>query len=124
MKVRGFNHLAIQTLDLEASIHFYRDVLGLIQDDTVDSGESSSTNFFVPDGSFVELLCTRAPRSAGAGSTVDHIAFDVDDVEAAERALRQLDDLAEIAAPSGVESLVAARDITLTSSKPKKTGSL
>lgn len=89
MKVRGFNHLAIQTLDLEASIHFYRDVLGLIQDDTVDSGESSSTNFFVPDGSFVELLCTRAPRSAGAGSTVDHIAFDVDDVEAAERALRQ-----------------------------------
>jgi catechol 2,3-dioxygenase-like lactoylglutathione lyase family enzyme len=89
VKVRGFNHLAIQTLDLEASILFYRDVLGFILEDSVDAGEFTSTNLVVPDGSFVELVSLHKPGPGRPGNIVDHIAFDVDDVEAAERALIQ-----------------------------------
>ena len=90
MNVRGFNHIAIQTHDLPASILFYRDVLGFAQQETVDAGGFSSTNLVFPGG-FVELVCmheTAEPCGDRLGETVHHIAFDVEDVDAAERSLR------------------------------------
>jgi catechol 2,3-dioxygenase-like lactoylglutathione lyase family enzyme len=91
MNVRGFNHIAIQTLDLPASIRFYGDLLGFTLQDTADAGEFSSTNLVFPGG-FVELVCMHeapGPGSDRPSETVHHLAFDVEDVDAAERSLRQ-----------------------------------
>jgi catechol 2,3-dioxygenase-like lactoylglutathione lyase family enzyme len=92
MKVTGFNHFAIKTVDYRASLVFYRDVLGFTQLATVDTEEASSTNLMIPGGSIVELVDAyekgRNPGVSG-DAVVDHIAFDVDDVEASEAALRK-----------------------------------
>lgn len=91
MKVIGFDHFAINTVDFESSLVFYRDVLGFKQLDTVDTGDFSSTNLIAPGGSIVELLDKHKKSNEATSDNharVDHIAFNVDDVEGFEKALK------------------------------------
>jgi lactoylglutathione lyase len=92
MEITGFNHFAIKTIDYEASLAFYRDILGLTQLDTVENKEGRFTNLRIPGGCIVELMQIRnrgKDAMPGAEALVDHIAFDVDDVAATEKTLRK-----------------------------------
>jgi catechol 2,3-dioxygenase-like lactoylglutathione lyase family enzyme len=92
MKITGFNHFAIRTVDYQASLAFYRDILGFTQLETVDTEEAMFTNLLMPGGCVLEFVYA---HQGGKGADqrgeplVDHIAFDVDDVEAAEEVLRR-----------------------------------
>jgi glyoxylase I family protein len=92
MKITGFNHFAIKTVDYQASLSFYRDILGFTHLETVDTEEAMFTNLLIPGGCVLELMHDHKggkgadPRGA---ALVDHIAFDVDDVAAMEAALRK-----------------------------------
>jgi catechol 2,3-dioxygenase-like lactoylglutathione lyase family enzyme len=89
MKITGFNHFAIKTVDYRASLAFYRDILGFAQLETVDTEEAMFTNLMIPGGCVLELVDSHRGGSGLRGEPlVDHIAFDVDDVAAAEKALR------------------------------------
>jgi catechol 2,3-dioxygenase-like lactoylglutathione lyase family enzyme len=89
MKITGFNHFAIKTVDYKASLAFYRDTLGFAQLETVDTEEAMFTNLLIPGGCVLELVDSHRGGAGPAGEPlVDHIAFDVDDVAAAESALR------------------------------------
>jgi catechol 2,3-dioxygenase-like lactoylglutathione lyase family enzyme len=92
MKIIAFNHFAIKTVNYQASLVFYRDILGFTQLGTVDTEEAIFTNLMIPGGCVLELVhAHKSEKSADlcAEPLVDHIAFDVDDVAAAEEALRK-----------------------------------
>ena len=92
MRVTGFNHFAIDAVDYESSLFFYRGVLGFKQLATVHTPESSSTNLSVPGGCVVELIDRHGSAKgscARASAAVHHLAFDVEDVEASEAELRK-----------------------------------
>ena len=92
MRVTAFNHLAIKALDFEASLAFYRDILGLEPLETVETDEGRFTNLLIPGGAIIELIqppkTGKSPDSR-SGTLVDHIALDVDDVADAEERLRE-----------------------------------
>ena len=91
MRVTGFNHFAIDVVDYESSLAFYRDILSFKQLETVHTPESSSTMLTIPGGCVVELIDRHgiARRASGEAAAVHHLAFDVDDVEASEAVLRK-----------------------------------
>jgi len=93
MKVRGIDHVSINTRDFEASVRFYAGVLGFRRLQTVPmDGGFSITYFEIPGGGRMELFdyggasreVPREERDAG----LRHLAFSVDDVRAAEKTLR------------------------------------
>jgi 2,3-dihydroxybiphenyl 1,2-dioxygenase len=86
--VLGLGHYVVLTPDLDASMHFYGEVLGLRLTDYVIIGDGMSVQF---------LRCTPRHHSValtavGPISAVHHIAFEVEDVDqvgyALERASR------------------------------------
>ena len=93
MDIKGLNHLAINTCDIEESIAFYRDILGFHLE-SIQAGNDIKTAFMLKDGVCkIEIIekhdCageTRRPEP----TMVDHIAFDLDHVEAMEKELRSL----------------------------------
>lgn len=88
MRVR-FLHRCTHVLDKEATIAFYERALGFHVDHEVGPEDGSWTNtFMVNDASPVELELTwnrgrTEPYDNGGRDT--HIAFEVDDIEAAHR---------------------------------------
>jgi glyoxylase I family protein len=88
----GFNHVAINTLDIEKSISFYRGILGLKQMNTVDTEESVSSTLIIPGGLSIELLMTHGLNGSQPNRPdiiLDHLAFNVDDVALYEEYLRK-----------------------------------
>ena len=75
MSVRGLNHITLAVVDLDRSLAFYRDLLGL------------SVRAVWPEGAYLEAgslwLCLSVDPAAAAGPNADytHIAFDVDERE-------------------------------------------
>jgi catechol 2,3-dioxygenase-like lactoylglutathione lyase family enzyme len=99
MTVTGLHHASLTVTDLERSLRFYRDLLGVSVREQVDtaaalvtaiSGESTGrvriADLDLGDGRVLELVEDRDhdPPETHAGS---HIAFEVDDVWATYRRL-------------------------------------
>ncbi len=94
MSVRGLHHASLTVADLERSLRFYRDLLGIAVREQVDtaaatftavSGDASKrvliADLDLGDGRVLELIEDRdhAPPQTHAGG---HIALQVDDVRA------------------------------------------
>jgi glyoxylase I family protein len=105
LELRGFSHVCIEVSDVERSLAFYRDVLGLrvifdvalagpgLDQVTGEGGARGRMVGCLVPGSRVtiELLCYghRAPgrRPAGGGTGYTNLALTVADVDAAHAAL-------------------------------------
>lgn len=99
MTVTGLHHASLTVADLDRSLHFYRDLLGVPVREQVDaaaetfaavSGEPVQqvriADLDLGDGRVLELIENRADPAPGdhRGS---HIAFQVDDIVATHRRL-------------------------------------
>jgi catechol 2,3-dioxygenase-like lactoylglutathione lyase family enzyme len=93
MKVSQIHHIAINTKNIDESISFYRDVLGLEQGETVDMEDFKLTYFPLPDGGSLELFDYQGknPKTDRLDEAVGlrHLAFFVDNVTEAEKELRK-----------------------------------
>ncbi len=101
MTVTGLHHASLTVADLDRSLHFYRDLLGVPVREQVDaaaetfaavSGEGAQhvriADLDLGDGRVLELIENRDDPAPGdhRGS---HIAFQVDDIVATHRRLVQ-----------------------------------
>jgi catechol 2,3-dioxygenase-like lactoylglutathione lyase family enzyme len=92
LKINNIDHVSINLVDIDKSVAFYSQVLGLKQLQTVDCGDFDITYFALPDGSRLELfdyhgkspVASRQENETG----LRHIAFQVEDVVEHERLLR------------------------------------
>ncbi|WP_333610586.1 VOC family protein [Brevundimonas bullata] len=87
-------HTMVRVKDLEASLHFYRDLLGLVQTRRMDSeaGRFSLIYLAAPQDQSraeaekspeVELTYNWDPEDYQGGRNFGHLAFEVDDIYAA-----------------------------------------
>lgn len=103
-QLRGVQHIGIPVSNMERSLKWYKEMLGIEPDFVLDaSGEGTSAAVGVPNADFsfafmqvgntiVELLEYRNPRGKAHDRGNNdigalHIAFDVDDIEAAYKHL-------------------------------------
>jgi lactoylglutathione lyase len=92
MAVKKLEHVGVMVRDLEVSIGFYQDVLGLDLLDRFDANESTGLAFLGDGASgqvIVELICGKDNTFPDEGK-VHHIAFTVDDIEGEIERLRSL----------------------------------
>lgn len=89
------NHIGVAVKSIEASIPFYRDVLGMNFEGTEEVAEQKvKVAFFAVGESRVELLEATSDDSPVAkfleknGEGVHHIAYEVDDLAATLEALK------------------------------------
>jgi len=82
--VKKFLHTRYRVSDLDKTIHFYRDVLGLEEVRRSQSGRGSELVFFKAPGSEVLLEICKYDASGPVvvGPDLTHLAFEVDDMEA------------------------------------------
>lgn len=91
----AFNHVNFNVLDLERSLRFYRDALGLTPVRTKDASDGSFRLVFLGDGKTdfqMELTWLRdrtEPYDLGEGEF--HVAFAVPDMDAAHERHAQMD---------------------------------
>jgi catechol 2,3-dioxygenase-like lactoylglutathione lyase family enzyme len=81
LKVRGFDHLVLVVADVERSLAWYTDVLGLAGVRVAEwrAGEAPFPSVRVDEGTIIDLI--RGPRS-GAGN-VDHFCLVVEPADLA-----------------------------------------
>ena len=96
MKILKIDHLGIAVNSIEDGKNFWSDVLGLSFEGTETVQEQKVTTAFFPVGeSEVELLESTSPDGPVAkyiekrGQGIQHIAFRVDDIEAALQELKE-----------------------------------
>ena len=93
MKVKGIDHVSLNAKDIKASIEFYGKVLGFRQLATVPFAGFSLVYFQIPGGGRLELFDYGGnnPKTDRDETEVGlrHLAFEVDDVDEAERHLRE-----------------------------------
>lgn len=78
MELRGVHHVSINVSDLDQTVTFYTDVLGLEVLDRPDDAISVPGRWLAcPDGRQIHLLLNDVPEGKG-----QHFAFEVDDVAA------------------------------------------
>lgn len=79
-------HTMVRVSDLEASLHFYKDLLGLEIVDRQDYEDGKFTLIFLaPPGqpeAQVELTYNWEPSEYGEGRNFGHLAYEVDDIYA------------------------------------------
>ena len=77
-------HTRYRVSDLEKTIHFYRDVLGLEEVRRNTSGRGSELVFFKAPGSeeLIEICKYDASGPVQVGPDLTHLAFEVEDLEA------------------------------------------
>jgi len=89
----GMHHISIQTRDWEASLHLYRDVLGMKLVATFGSSERPMVLLDVGDGSHVELFAPKTGSTpvegAVTGDLILHFALATTDTHAAVDHVRQ-----------------------------------
>ena len=85
-------HTRYRVNDLEATVKFYRDVLGLTQTRRSKSGRGSELVFFKAPGSDEEIeICSFPPSGpVTMGPDVTHLAFSVDDLDVFEAHIKTL----------------------------------
>jgi len=93
MKIKKIDHVTINVRNYEESARFYRDILGLKQLDDVNMGDHILHYFLLPDGSKLELTeyffdTTDIPVDATNKGCARHLAFEVDDIVALEKKLK------------------------------------
>ena len=96
--IRRIDHVAIVVRDLEASLRFYRDTLGIVPSRVIDFPSEGVKIAFLPlggpGGSEIELLEPADPTSGVArflekrGEGLHHICLEVPDIERALDELR------------------------------------
>jgi lactoylglutathione lyase len=86
-------HTMVRVTDLEASLRFYRDALGLVELRRIDSPQGRYTLVFLAapgdDHAQIELTWNWDPEEYGIGRAFGHLAYQVDDIYAACRRLQQ-----------------------------------
>ena len=87
-KITKLNHVAIVVADIEGSLSFWRDALGLDLHHVEDVPSQKSRVAFLPLGeSEVELVCPTTDDSgvakflADRGAGMHHLCFEVDDID-------------------------------------------
>src|ERR1700757_1699318 len=82
--VKKLLHTRYRVHDLEKTVSFYRDVLGLEEIRRQTSGRGSQLVFFKAPGSDEEIEICKFDASGpvNVGSDITHLAFEVDDLEA------------------------------------------
>ncbi|MEJ2110445.1 MAG: VOC family protein [Acidobacteriota bacterium] len=84
-----FNHNNINVSDLEKSVHFYQEALGLVETRRFEPTDKSFTLVFLGDGKTqhkLELTCLKDhPEAYNLGENEFHLAFTVDDYNEAFR---------------------------------------
>ena len=96
MKILKINHLGVAVNSIEESKNFWQGILGLSFEGAETVEEQKVTTAFFPVGeSEVELLESTAPDGPVAkyiekkGEGIQHVAFEVDDIEAALAELKE-----------------------------------
>jgi len=111
MKVKGIDHVSLNVKDIRASTQFYGKVLGFRQLETVPFDGFSLVYFQIPGGGRLELFDYGGKNPAGGRDETEaglrHLAFEVDDVDEAERSLRA----------QGVKITLAATDLPTLGSR-------
>jgi catechol 2,3-dioxygenase-like lactoylglutathione lyase family enzyme len=87
--IRALAHLCFRVRDLDASVAFYRDALGMTEafDFTNDDGLRTGAYLRVGGRSFIELFAGD-PAGPDGTQTYQHFCLEVDDLPAAVSALR------------------------------------
>ena len=87
-KIKKINHIAIAVKDIDSSLNFWRDALGLQVDHIEDVPSQKSKVVFMPVGdSEVELVNPTSEDTGVAkfieerGGGMHHLCFEVDDIE-------------------------------------------
>jgi lactoylglutathione lyase len=82
--VKRLLHTRYRVADLERTVHFYKDVLGLEQTRRSTSPRGSTLVFFKAPGSEEEIEICHFPASGPVtmGPDLTHLAFEVDNIEA------------------------------------------
>ena len=82
--VKRLLHTRYRVHDLDKSVSFYRDVLGLEETRRSRSGRGSELVFFKAPGSEEEIEICKFDESGPVqvGPDLTHLAFEVDDIEA------------------------------------------
>ena len=85
-------HTCLNVLDLDKSIAFYRDRLGLKLTRRFEVKENNAEIAFLedPDGSAIELTHWCDKKQLVEGDNFDHVALDVEDMKATIEHLRAL----------------------------------
>jgi lactoylglutathione lyase len=81
--VKKLLHTRYRVTDLEKTVSFYRDVLGLEETRRHTSGRGSQLVFFKAPGSEEEIEICKFDESGPVvvGADLTHLAFEVDDIE-------------------------------------------
>jgi lactoylglutathione lyase len=86
-------HTMVRVTDLEASLRFYRDALGLVELRRSESPQGRYTLVFLAapgdDSAQIELTWNWDPEEYGIGRAFGHLAYQVDDIYAACSRLQQ-----------------------------------
>lgn len=86
-------HTMVRVTDLEASLRFYRDALGLVELRRNDYSQGRYTLVFLAapgdEQAQVELTYNWDPEQYGIGRAFGHLAYQVDDIYAACRRLQE-----------------------------------
>ncbi len=85
----GFHHISIQTANIDESIRFYRDALGMTLALEFLVGGRRFALLDMGDGSFIELQVKPANAPTGAGGVLAHFALATRDARAAIEKARQ-----------------------------------
>lgn len=118
MKISRINHLGVIVEDLETAIEGFRDKLGLSLSKTEDYGGVLDIAFLPCGDTQVELIRPRAEDDAAAaylrdhGPGIQHLAFEVDDLERALAQVRKrgVDVIGDAPRPGADDTLIAFLD--------------
>ncbi|MEX1307925.1 MAG: VOC family protein [Eubacteriales bacterium] len=85
MKINNIHHIAINTIDIDDSIRFYQDMLGLELTQRADMGFCELVYMKICDNEYLELFnlkqnCKTEPVDEN-NNGLRHIAFDVENIE-------------------------------------------
>lgn len=93
--IKGLGHIAVRTKNLEESIHFYKDILGLKEAFRMcgEDGKPFMVYFYVAPGQFIELFPngTKATEKGKDVIGLVHICLEVEDVQAAFEEMKKKD---------------------------------
>ena len=93
MKLNRVHHIAINTLNIEESVQFYQELFGFAEVSRANMGACTLVYLKVAENTFLELFDLRGSCEKGSVPEnlqgLQHIAFDVTDIEAWNRLLKE-----------------------------------